>query len=207
MTNDQALSPRLWPDPFHWGNFTDVFSQGADLALRAEHDRSTRCSRRSACSSRASRSPTRSRGCAGAGRDAVFVLVLVAMMLPPQVTVVPVYVLCSKLHLVGSLWPLIIPNLLGDAFSIFLLRQFFLTIPEEYVDAARVDGCGEFRILVDGRPAAGEAGDRGRRAVRVPVLLQRLLRAAPVHGREPAALDAVARPRRSSARSTRCSGT
>ena len=70
------------------------------------------------------------------------------MMLPVQITVIPVYVLFSKLHLIGSLWPLIIPNFLGDAFSIFLLRQFFLTIPEEYSDAARVDGCGELRILV-----------------------------------------------------------
>ena len=73
------------------------------------------------------------------------------MMLPPQVTIVPLYVILAKLHLVGSLWPLIIPNLFGDAFSIFLLRQFFLTIPEEYLDAARVDGCGELRILRVGR--------------------------------------------------------
>jgi multiple sugar transport system permease protein len=43
----------------------------------------------------------------------------------------------AKLHLVGTLWPLIIPNWFGDAFAIFLLRQFFLTIPEEYIDAAR----------------------------------------------------------------------
>jgi multiple sugar transport system permease protein len=68
-------------------------------------------------------------------------------MLPPQVTVIPLYVMWSKLDLVGTLWPLIIPVWLGDAFTIFLLRQFFLTIPEEYLDAARVDGCGEFRIL------------------------------------------------------------
>ena len=68
-------------------------------------------------------------------------------MLPPQVSVVPLYVMWSKLHLVGTLWPLIVPVWLGDAFSIFLLRQFFLTIPEEYLDAARVDGCGELRIL------------------------------------------------------------
>jgi multiple sugar transport system permease protein len=74
-------------------------------------------------------------------------VVLVALMLPPQVTVVPLYVMWAKLHLVGTLWPLIIPNWLGDAFAIFLLRQFFLTIPEEYLDAARVDGCGELRIL------------------------------------------------------------
>jgi multiple sugar transport system permease protein len=68
-------------------------------------------------------------------------------MLPPQVTVVPLYVMWAKLELVGTLWPLILPNWFGDAFAIFLLRQFFLTIPQEYVDAARVDGCGELRIL------------------------------------------------------------
>ena len=69
------------------------------------------------------------------------------MMLPPQVTVIPVYVLFAHLHLVGTIWPLVIPNWFGDAFSIFLLRQFFLTIPPEYADAARVDGCGELRIM------------------------------------------------------------
>ena len=74
-------------------------------------------------------------------------LVLVAMMLPPQVTIVPMYVLWAKLNLVGSLAPLIIPNWFGDAFSIFLLRQFFMTIPQPYLDSARVDGCGEFRIM------------------------------------------------------------
>src|SRR5207245_8278643 len=75
------------------------------------------------------------------GRNVAFMIVLVALMLPPQVSVVPLYVMWAKLHLVGTLWPVIVPNWLGDAFSIFLLRQFFLTIPEEYLDAARVDGC------------------------------------------------------------------
>src|SRR3989442_75876 len=81
------------------------------------------------------------------GRNVAFMIGLIALMLPPQVSVVPLYVMWAKLHLVGTLWPVIIPNWLGDAFSIFLLRQFFLTIPEEYLDAARVDGCGELRIL------------------------------------------------------------
>jgi multiple sugar transport system permease protein len=81
------------------------------------------------------------------GRDTVFLVVLVALMLPPQVTVIPLYVMWAKLDLVGSLWPLVLPVWFGDAFSIFLLRQFFLTVPEEYLDAARVDGCGELRIL------------------------------------------------------------
>ena len=79
-------------------------------------------------------------------------IVLIALMLPPQVTVVPLYVFWAKWHpfginFIGTLWPVIIPNWFGDAFSIFLLRQFFMTIPEEYLDAARVDGCGELRIL------------------------------------------------------------
>ena len=86
------------------------------------------------------------------GRQAMFMVVLVALMLPPQVTVVPLYVMWAKFHpfgfnFIGTLWPIILPNWFGDAFSIFLLRQFFLTIPEEYLDAARVDGCGELRIL------------------------------------------------------------
>jgi multiple sugar transport system permease protein len=73
--------------------------------------------------------------------------VLITMMLPPQVTVIPMYVLWTRFELTGSLWPLILPNLLGDAFSIFLLRQFLLTIPKEYSDAAKADGCSEFGVL------------------------------------------------------------
>ena len=127
-------------------------------------------------------------------------VVLVALMLPPQVTVVPLYVMWAKLApRSATLWPLIIPNWLGDAFSIFLLRQFFLTIPEEYLDAARVDGCGELRILITVVAAAGEAGDRRGRALLVPLHLQRLLPAAALHRREPAQLGALDRARRSSA--------
>ena len=76
---------------------------GAAAALRAQHDALRGARDAAACWSRASRSPTRSRACAGKGRDAVFLLVLVAMMLPPQVTVVPLYVMWAKLDLVGTL--------------------------------------------------------------------------------------------------------
>ena len=82
------------------------------------------------------------------GRGVAFIVVLATMMLPAQVTAVPLYIMFAKLHLVGTLAPLIIPSFFGDAFSIFLLRQFLLTIPQEYVDAARVDGAGEWRILL-----------------------------------------------------------
>jgi multiple sugar transport system permease protein len=147
MTNDQALSPRLWPHPFQWSNFVEVFHKAPiwryGLNTMFYAGLATIGVLLSSIPVAYALSRLRWRG-----RDAVFIFVLVALMLPVQVTIVPVYVLFAKLHLVGSLWPLIIPNFLGDAFSIFLLRQFFLTIPEEYVDAARVDGCGELRILV-----------------------------------------------------------
>ena len=147
MTNDQALSTKLWPEPFQWSNFSTVF----DKAPMLRYGLNTLIYSGLATLFMLISSVPVAYALARLrwkGRDAVFLLVLVAMMLPPQVTIVPLYVMWSKLNLVGTLWPLILPNLFGDAFSIFLLRQFFLTIPESYLDAARVDGCGEFRILV-----------------------------------------------------------
>jgi multiple sugar transport system permease protein len=83
------------------------------------------------------------------GRNLTMMLVIATMMLPPQVVIIPMYLFWAKqLDLSGTLWPLIIPLAFGDAFSIFLLRQFLLTIPDEYLDASRVDGCGELRTLV-----------------------------------------------------------
>jgi multiple sugar transport system permease protein len=147
MTSDQALSTKLWPDPFQWSNFSTVF----DKAPMLRYGLNTLIYSGLATLFMLISSVPVAYALARLrwkGRDAVFLLVLVAMMLPPQVTIVPLYVMWAKLNLVGTLWPLILPNLFGDAFSIFLLRQFFLTIPESYLDAARVDGCGEFRILV-----------------------------------------------------------
>jgi len=83
------------------------------------------------------------------GRNATLMLVVSMMMLPPQVVVIPMYLFWAKqLDLSGTLWPLIVPMAFGDAFSVFLLRQFLTTIPDEYLDAARVDGCGELRTLL-----------------------------------------------------------
>jgi multiple sugar transport system permease protein len=81
------------------------------------------------------------------GRQATFLVVISTMMLPAQVTIVPLFIIFTRLHWVGTLAPLIVPTFFGDAFSIFLLRQFFMTIPEELVDAARVDGASEFQIM------------------------------------------------------------
>ena len=146
MTNDQALSSRFWPHPFAWHNFVDVFHT-APLGRWTFNtlEYSVLATLGLVLSSvpvayALARLQFR-------GRNVMFMIVLVALMLPPQVSVVPLYVMWAKLHLVGTLWPVILPNWFGDAFSIFLLRQFFLTIPEEYLDAARVDGLGEIRVL------------------------------------------------------------
>jgi multiple sugar transport system permease protein len=146
MTNEQALSSRYWPHPFAWHNFVDVFHTAP---LGRWTFNTLKYSVLATAGLLVSSVPVayalarlRFRG-----RNVMFGIVLIALMLPPQVSVVPLYVMWAKLHLVGTLWPVILPNWFGDAFSIFLLRQFFLTIPEEYLDAARVDGLGELRVL------------------------------------------------------------
>jgi ABC-type glycerol-3-phosphate transport system permease component len=78
------------------------------------------------------------------GRDALFVLVLSTMMLPSQVTMIPLFVIFKQLGWVDTYIPLILPNFFGSAYYIFLLRQFFLTIPRDLGDAAKIDGCGYF---------------------------------------------------------------
>ena len=82
------------------------------------------------------------------GRDIVFVVLLATMMLPSQVTFIPLYVIFTRLGWVGTYLPLVIPTFLGNPFFIFLLRQFFRGIPRELSDAARIDGASELRILL-----------------------------------------------------------
>jgi multiple sugar transport system permease protein len=81
------------------------------------------------------------------GRDLLFSITLATMMVPGVVTLIPTYVLFRNLGWVGTYAPLIVPHLLGNAFSIFLIRQFMLTIPWELSDSARVDGANEFAIF------------------------------------------------------------
>jgi len=81
-------------------------------------------------------------------RDAIFVVVLATMMLPGYVTFIPVFVMFYRLHLTNTFGPFLIPGWVGGgAWNIFLLRQFFKTIPDDLLDAARVDGASELRIL------------------------------------------------------------
>jgi multiple sugar transport system permease protein len=83
------------------------------------------------------------------GRSILFLLLLATLMIPREVTIVPRFLLFSELGLVNTLWPLILPAWFGYAFFIFLLRQFFMSIPHELDDAARIDGASTLRILTD----------------------------------------------------------
>jgi ABC-type glycerol-3-phosphate transport system permease component len=80
------------------------------------------------------------------GRDTLFAVCLATMMLPGQVTMIPMYAAFARLGWIDTWYPLIVPALFGSPFYIFLFRQFFLTIPREYDEAALLDGAGRFRI-------------------------------------------------------------
>lgn len=79
------------------------------------------------------------------GRSFWFAVMMTTLMLPAQVTMIPVFVIFKKLGLVGTYVPLILPAFLGNALFIFLIRQFMLSIPREMNEAARIDGCSELR--------------------------------------------------------------
>jgi multiple sugar transport system permease protein len=81
------------------------------------------------------------------GREALFVLVLVTLILPPWSTLIPTYYLYKWIGWLGTLRPLTWPALTGNSFFIFLLRQFMMTVPFELSDAARIDGCSDYGIF------------------------------------------------------------
>ncbi len=80
------------------------------------------------------------------GRDFIFMLVLGTLMLPGAVTLVPTYLMFNSVGWVNTFLPLIVPSFFGSAFNIFLLRQFYLTLPVELEDAAKIDGANPYRI-------------------------------------------------------------
>jgi multiple sugar transport system permease protein len=162
MTSNQALTSNYWPQSWHPENYVKVFQvtplpryllNTVVYAVSA-----TVLMLMSSIPAAYALAKLKFRG-----RNALFLTIICVMMLPPQVVTVPLYLMWARYGLTGTLWPLIIPMLFGDAFSIFLLRQFLLTIPSDYLDAARVDGCGEWRTLIRvvlpmARPGIAAAG-------------------------------------------------
>ncbi|MGZ6544008.1 MAG: carbohydrate ABC transporter permease [Actinomycetota bacterium] len=146
MTADQAVTPSFWPRPFQWSNFAEVFHRIPFLSYTWNTVQIAALSTLGIIVSciPVAYALARMRWRA---RQFSFILVLATLMLPFQVTIVPLYVIWVRVHQIGHMTPLILPSFLGDAFSIFLLRQFFMTIPEELSDAARVDGASEWQIM------------------------------------------------------------
>ncbi|MFJ8473195.1 carbohydrate ABC transporter permease [Kitasatospora sp. NPDC094011] len=148
MNDQQALTTDYWPTSWNWGNYAQVWDTPGFLTwwrnTLVYAGAGTLLTIVSSLPVAYALAKFRFRG-----RNLALMAVIAMMMLPPQVTVIPMYLFWAKqLGLGGSLWPLIIPMAFGDAFSIFLLRQFLLTIPKEYIEAARIDGCGDLRTLL-----------------------------------------------------------
>ncbi len=81
------------------------------------------------------------------GRGVLFGVLLASYMLPGAVTMIPTFLIWNELGLVGTFFPLFLGNIFGSTFYIFMLRQFFMGLPQDLIDAARLDGAGYFRIL------------------------------------------------------------
>jgi multiple sugar transport system permease protein len=148
MSDQQSLTRDLWPNPFAWHNLVDVWhTPGFTTWWRNTLVYAVLGTALTLLSSlpvayALAYFPFR-------GRNVAMMIVIATMMLPPQVSIIPLYLVWAQnFHLTGTLWPLIIPLAFGDAFSIFLLRQFMLTVPRSYLEAAKMDGCGDFRTMV-----------------------------------------------------------
>jgi multiple sugar transport system permease protein len=152
MTDEQSLSTKLIPDPFVWSNFREVFNQIDLLRYTWNTFLYAGLSTVGVVLSCVPVAYAFSR-VQWRGRNIVFLLVLSTLMLPTQLTIISMYVIFARdldwthIQWVGTLKPLIVPSFFGDAFSIFLLRQFFMTIPQELADAIRVDGGGDIQVL------------------------------------------------------------
>lgn len=144
-----AVFPPEWiPDPFIWLNYPDVFLYApmhryllnTIIIVIPAIIGAVVTSSLAAYAFARLRAP---------GKNFLFMLVLSTMMLPTIVTMIPTYILFAKLGWIGTFKPLTVPALAGSAFFVFLMRQFFMTIPRELEDAALIDGCSHARIYTN----------------------------------------------------------
>ncbi len=146
MPITQAKTSALWPETFEWGNYREVFDR---VPLAQYFVNTLKVCLLATIGTVVSCVPVayafswmRWRG-----RTTVFVIVLATMMLPYQVLFPTQFQIFTSLGWLNSVLPLTVPAFFGDAFSIFMLRQFFMTLPGDVLDAARIDGAGEGWIL------------------------------------------------------------
>jgi multiple sugar transport system permease protein len=139
--------PPVWiPHPLQWRNFSDAI-QRAPFPLYARNTLIiTVCNVIGVMAS----SSLTAFGFARLrfpGREALFAVLLVTMMLPGMVTLIPQFVIFARLDWINTWLPLIIPSFFGSPFFVFLLRQFFQSLPQDYHDAAKVDGASSWTVF------------------------------------------------------------
>jgi len=143
------LYPPQWiPEPFAWSNFQEVwdavpfatFTKNTAIIVSLVMIGTLLSCSFSAYGFARLRAP---------GRDVIFLLVLATIMLPSAVTLVPTYIAFNTLGWTNSILPLVVPSFFGVPFYIFLLRQFYLSIPKEIEESGRIDGASSFRIWWD----------------------------------------------------------
>lgn len=146
--DELAVYPIIWiPDPVRWDNYLEAFS-------RAEFSRFLGNTVLIAVPSVIGALLSNALVAYGfarirwPGRDLLFGTLMATLILPGFVTFIPLYLIFKQLNWINSYLPLVVPTFFGNPFFVFLLRQFFMSLPEELADAARVDGASEFRIFL-----------------------------------------------------------
>lgn len=138
--------PQIWPDPWIWQNYIDMWETGpfanwivnSMILVALGMFGQTLVSIFVAFGFARTQFP---------GRNQLFILILATLMLPGHVTIVPKFIMFRQAGLLDSLWPVALPDLFGQAFYIFILRQFFLTLPVELDEAAEIDGANLLQVL------------------------------------------------------------
>lgn len=141
-----VFPPQLVPNPLYWQNYTDLFEIAPMGRYLWNSFEISVLSTLGMCLSSALGAFAFAR-MRFRGREFLFVILLMTMMIPFQVTVIPTFVIMRVLGWIDHHAALIVPSFFGSAFSVFLLRQFYRTIPQDLVDAATIDGAGFLRIF------------------------------------------------------------
>ncbi|MFN8594009.1 MAG: carbohydrate ABC transporter permease [Thermomicrobiales bacterium] len=140
-----AYPPSLFPAEARWGNFREIldivpfgryFGNSTLITVLSVIGQLLSCSMAAFAWARIP----------FAGSGILFMTLMAALIIPPQVTLVPLFIMMNKVGWIDTYYPLILPFWLGGAFGTFLLRQFFLAIPRDLEDAAKIDGAGPWRI-------------------------------------------------------------
>ncbi len=143
---NDVFSPGLWPSTIKWSNYAEVFRQTEYLRWMFNSALVTLLAIAAVAFSSAVIAYPFAK-LSFPGKRLFFGMILATMLLPGEVTMVPVFLIWRQLDLVNTLYPLWTPNLFGSAFYIFLIRQFYMTIPNDLKEAALLDGASHFRIL------------------------------------------------------------